>query len=54
VFGFEKETEKLKNRYFADRGVFCAGRVPKDDLARVAKATGAQVRRKEKRRISRK
>ncbi len=33
----------LATQYFADRGVFCAGRVPKDDLARVAKATGAQV-----------
>lgn len=33
----------LATQYFADRGVFCAGRVPKDDLLRVAKATGAQI-----------
>lgn len=33
----------LATQYFADRDVFCAGRVPKDDLERVAKATGAQV-----------
>ena len=31
----------LATQYFADRDIFCAGRVPKDDLARVAKATGA-------------
>ena len=33
----------LATQYFADRGVFCAGRVPKDDLLRVAKATGAKI-----------
>ena len=33
----------LATQYFADRGVFCAGRVPTDDLDRVAKATGAAV-----------
>jgi len=31
----------LATQYFADRGIFCAGRVQKDDLQRVAKATGA-------------
>ena len=29
----------LATQYFADRGIFCAGRVKQDDLARVAKAT---------------
>jgi len=33
----------LGTQYFADRGIFCAGRVPTDDLDRVAKATGAAV-----------
>lgn len=33
----------LATQYFADRGVFCAGRVSDDDLRRVAKATGAQI-----------
>lgn len=33
----------LATQYFADRGVFCAGRVPDDDLSRAAKATGATV-----------
>lgn len=31
----------LATQYFADRDIFCAGRVQKDDLARVGKATGA-------------
>uniref|UniRef100_A0A6S9TJZ6 CCT-eta n=1 Tax=Chrysotila carterae TaxID=13221 RepID=A0A6S9TJZ6_CHRCT len=31
----------LATQYFADRGLFCAGRVAEDDLKRVAKATGA-------------
>lgn len=31
----------LATQYFADRDVFCAGRVAKDDIQRVAKATGA-------------
>eukprot|EP01038_Epipyxis_sp_PR26KG_P015407 gene15407-20786_t len=31
----------LATQYFADRGIFCAGRVGTDDLDRVAKATGA-------------
>jgi len=31
----------LATQYFADRDIFCAGRVPKDDMTRVAKATGA-------------
>lgn len=33
----------LATQWFADRGVFCAGRVPEDDMKRVAKATGAQL-----------
>ncbi|KAJ1439381.1 chaperonin Cpn60/TCP-1 family [Ochromonadaceae sp. CCMP2298] len=33
----------LGTQYFADRGVFCAGRVANDDLDRVSKATGAAV-----------
>jgi len=33
----------LATQYFADRGLFCAGRVPEEDLKRVAKATGASV-----------
>jgi len=33
----------LATQYFAVRDVFCAGRVPKEDLDRVAKAVGAQV-----------
>lgn len=31
----------LATQYFADRGIFCAGRVGNDDLERVSKATGA-------------
>ena len=31
----------LATQYFADRGLFSAGRVATDDLDRVAKATGA-------------
>jgi T-complex protein 1 subunit eta len=33
----------LATQYFADRNVFCAGRVPTDDLQRVARATGARL-----------
>eukprot|EP01126_Amoeba_proteus_P017649 TRINITY_DN185_c0_g1_i5.p1 TRINITY_DN185_c0_g1~~TRINITY_DN185_c0_g1_i5.p1 ORF type:complete len:565 (+),score=154.58 TRINITY_DN185_c0_g1_i5:196-1890(+) len=33
----------LGTQYFADHGIFCAGRVPGDDLSRVSKATGAAV-----------
>ncbi|KAI9187849.1 T-complex protein 1 subunit eta [Blastocladiella emersonii ATCC 22665] len=33
----------LATQYFADRDIFCAGRVPADDLLRVCKATGASV-----------
>jgi T-complex protein 1 subunit eta len=33
----------LATQYFADRGLFCAGRVTDGDLKRVAKATGATV-----------
>lgn len=31
----------LATQYFADRDIFCAGRVQKDDMQRVAKASGA-------------
>lgn len=31
----------LATQWFADRGIFCAGRVPIEDLTRVSKATGA-------------
>jgi T-complex protein 1 subunit eta len=33
----------LGTQYFADRGIFCAGRVPDEDLKRVSKATGASI-----------
>eukprot|EP00164_Ancoracysta_twista_P000609 GFYU01000806.1.p1 GENE.GFYU01000806.1~~GFYU01000806.1.p1 ORF type:complete len:565 (-),score=201.45 GFYU01000806.1:543-2237(-) len=33
----------LATQYFADRGLFCAGRVAQDDLSRVVKATGATI-----------
>jgi|TARA_B100001142_G_scaffold291706_1_gene310070 T-complex protein 1 subunit eta len=33
----------LATQYFADRGVFCAGRLQEEDLVRVTKATGAKV-----------
>jgi len=33
----------LATQYFADRKIFCAGRVGEDDLNRVCKATGASV-----------
>ena len=33
----------LATQYFADRKIFCAGRVSSDDLERVSKATGATV-----------
>ena len=34
----------LATQYFADRGLFCAGRVAADDLGRVCKATGATLK----------
>jgi T-complex protein 1 subunit eta len=33
----------LATQYFADRDLFCAGRVPTDDLNRLAKATGGII-----------
>lgn len=33
----------LATQYFADRGKFCAGRVPQEDILRVQKATGAII-----------
>ena len=33
----------LATQYFADRNLFCAGRVPAEDIERVAKATGASL-----------
>ena len=31
----------LATQYFSDRDIFCAGRVNREDMVRVAKATGA-------------
>ena len=33
----------IATQYFADRGIFCAGRVPAEDIVRVSKATGAML-----------
>ena len=33
----------LATQYFADRDIFCAGRVPSEDLNRVSKATGGKI-----------
>merc|ERR1711988_188653 len=33
----------LATQYFADRNIFCAGRVETDDLERTRRATGAEV-----------
>lgn len=33
----------LATQYFADHGIFCAGRVAKDDMHRVVKATGGKI-----------
>jgi T-complex protein 1 subunit eta len=33
----------LATQYFADRGIFCAGRVSDQDLTRTSKATGARI-----------
>lgn len=33
----------VATQYFADRGIFCAGRVPLEDLERVIKATGGSI-----------
>lgn len=33
----------LATQYFADRDIFCAGRVPADDLARTVKAVGGAI-----------
>lgn len=33
----------LATQFFADRDIFCAGRVPVEDLERVVKATGGQI-----------
>jgi T-complex protein 1 subunit eta len=33
----------LATQYFADRNIFCAGRVSKEDMRRVEKATGARI-----------
>uniref|UniRef100_A0A7S1KQY8 T-complex protein 1 subunit eta n=1 Tax=Percolomonas cosmopolitus TaxID=63605 RepID=A0A7S1KQY8_9EUKA len=33
----------LATQYFADRGIFCAGRVPEGDMRRVAMATGSTL-----------
>lgn len=36
-------TPFLGEQYFADRDIFCAGRVTEEDLQRVAAATGGTV-----------
>ena len=33
----------LATQYFADRGIFCAGRVENADIERITKATGARI-----------
>lgn len=33
----------LATQFFADRDIFCAGRVPQEDLDRVCKSTGAVI-----------
>jgi T-complex protein 1 subunit eta len=33
----------LATQYFADRNIFCAGRVPSEDLNRLAQATGGVI-----------
>lgn len=33
----------LATQWFADRGIFCAGRVPNEDIIRIGKATGATL-----------
>lgn len=37
----KKPIGDVATQFFADRNVFCAGRVPEDDILRMAKATGA-------------
>ena len=33
----------LATQFFADRDIFCAGRVPSEDLERVVKACGGHI-----------
>lgn len=33
----------LATQFFADRDIFCAGRVPSEDLLRTQKATGGKI-----------
>ena len=33
----------VATQYFADRGMFCAGRVPEEDLKRTMKACGGSI-----------
>ena len=33
----------IATQYFAEKGIFCAGRVPQEDITRVSKATGAML-----------
>jgi len=39
----KKPIGDIATQFFADSGIFCAGRVPEDDLKRTAKATGGVV-----------
>jgi T-complex protein 1 subunit eta len=41
--GGGKPCANLSNRFFADRNIFCAGRVANDDMERVLQAVGASV-----------
>ena len=33
----------MATQYFADRNIFCSGRVSKEDMKRVVKATGGRI-----------
>jgi T-complex protein 1 subunit eta len=39
----KKAIGDIATQFFADNGIFCAGRVPEDDLKRTAKATGGII-----------
>lgn len=39
----KKPIGDVATQFFADQGVFCAGRVPDDDIQRMAKATGGVI-----------
>ena len=39
----KKPIGDIATQFFADNGIFCAGRVPEDDIKRTAKATGGVI-----------